>query len=107
MKTAKKMMFMYTFVESSFKAAGFLDANVIIKPNETYITIIDNPYSKAFIIPFEREPELFVKKETVIGIIGKTQGVNKAMNPQPKPSKKILQELEDSFTFTGSGLITV
>ena len=51
----------------------------------------------AFIIPLERVPEPFVKKETVIGIIGKTQGVNKATNPQPKPSKKIFQKLTSSF----------
>ena len=40
----------------------------------------------------------FKKKETVRGIIGKTQGVSKANNPPIKPKKKMFQlDFEVSF----------
>ena len=40
---------------------------------------------EACILPFEPD---FMKYETVIGIIGKTQGVRIAINPAPKAIKK-------------------
>ena len=44
----------------------------------------------AFAIPLDFFSECLVKNETVNGIIGKTQGVNKAINPPKKPSPKIV-----------------
>ena len=41
----------------------------------------------AFEIPFLRVPDCLVKKETVNGIIGNTQGVRSAINPPKNPSK--------------------
>ena len=43
----------------------------------------------AFSIPFAFDLLCFVKKLTVIGIIGKTQGVSKAANPDKKAMKNI------------------
>jgi len=48
-----------------------------------------NPYNKALVIPCRRVPERLVKKETVNGIKGKTQGVIKAISPPKKPSIKM------------------
>ena len=60
--------------------------------------MIEKPYKKALDIPFERELDCLVKKLTVIGIIGKTQGVSKANKPPPKPLMKIDQKLSPSAT---------
>ena len=51
--------------------------------------------------PFLGSPELLVKNETVSGIIGKTQGVSKAIKPPKKPKKKIVKLLFSStFCFS-------
>src|SRR6478735_5245218 len=47
------------------------------------------PYKLASSIPFFRDPDFFVKKETVSGIMGKTQGVRSATSPPRKPIMKI------------------
>ena len=44
-------------------------------------------------IPFLLLPDCFVKKVTVIGIIGNTHGVKSAANPHAKPVKKIIHKL--------------
>jgi hypothetical protein len=49
---------------------------------------MDRPYTAAFNIPY-RLLCCLVKKETVNGIMGKTQGVSKAMNPPNNPRIKI------------------
>ena len=41
-----------------------------------------NPYMPARRRPAAGLPALFIKNETVIGTIGKTQGVSRAANPQ-------------------------
>ena len=43
--------------------------------------------------PFLLFSVFFVKKDTVNGIIGKTQGVSKAINPPSKPKIKIVKIL--------------
>ena len=53
-------------------------------------------------IPFWVLVALFVKNDTVNGIIGNTQGVNKAINPPRNPNKKIvtlLFSLTSSFSY--------
>ena len=45
------------------------------------------PYKNAFLIPDFLELAFLVKKETVKGIIGKTHGVSKAINPPKNPMK--------------------
>ena len=56
------------------------------------MTMIDKPYVTASRIPFLRSSfALLRKKLTVIGMIGHTQGVSKAMKPPKTPIKKILQ----------------
>ncbi|MNS76729.1 hypothetical protein D3C72_1102850 [compost metagenome] len=47
------------------------------------------PYKMAFLIPCALVLLCFVKKLTVIGIIGKTHGVNNAAKPEKKAIKKI------------------
>ena len=47
----------------------------------------------ALLIPFAFVLLLLVKKLTVIGIIGKTQGVSKAAKPPKKPAMKIAHQL--------------
>ena len=49
--------------------------------------MIENPKNTAFDLPCFFDSASFKKKETVIGIIGKTQGVNNAKIPAPKASK--------------------
>ena len=62
----------------------------------------------AFSIPFAFDLLCFVKKLTVIGIIGNTHGVNSAANPEKKAIINIVNKLlSDSFlgvlvTFTVS-----
>ena len=51
--------------------------------------MIETPYKMAFFFPSAFVLLCFVKKLTVIGIIGKTQGVNNAANPPKKAKKKI------------------
>ena len=58
--------------------------NARIVPKNTYIKTINKPYKNARRFP----PCFFVKKLTVIGIKGYTQGVNRANNPAPKATKK-------------------
>ena len=48
---------------------------------------IKKPYKSPFLMAFFLLFDRFVKKETVTGIIGKTQGVNNAKIPAPKASK--------------------
>jgi hypothetical protein len=55
-----------------------------IDPTKVYIRIIEKPYNKAFFTPCLLDLALPVKKDTVIGIIGKTQGVKSAANPPRK-----------------------
>ena len=56
--------------------------------------------SEEFINAFKEEFEpLFVKNETVNGIIGKTHGVNKANKPPKKPRiSKFKYGFEDKFS---------
>ena len=58
-----------------------------------YIKKMLMPYKEAFLIPLDREPDFFVKNETVNGINGKTQGVTNAIKPPIKPSKNIVARL--------------
>jgi hypothetical protein len=48
---------------------------------------IKEPYINAFLMPALREVAFLVKKETVKGIIGNTQGVSKATKPPRNPIK--------------------
>ena len=48
-----------------------------------YNTTMNKPYIKARKRPFAALPEPFKKNDTVIGIIGKTQGVSNAISAQP------------------------
>ena len=59
--------------------------------------IIKNPYDIEYNLAFS----FFVEKnETVKGIIGNTQGVNKAKNPPKRPRIKILNLLEKLSLFS-------
>ena len=53
---------------------------------------IKNPYSTELIIPFLFSSLPFVKKLTVNGIIGKTQGVSRAMRPPKNPSRNMVMK---------------
>jgi len=84
----KKKMLKTAFVDNEFKA---LAPNIPVtnSPKPTYITTIDAPYVQASRIPFFLSLLRFRKKLTVIGIIGHTQGVNKASSPPTNPVIKI------------------
>jgi hypothetical protein len=56
---------------------------------------IKKPYKNAFLMPDFLELDFLVKKETVSGIIGNTQGVSNAINPPKKPIKNKLDKLLD------------
>ena len=71
------------------------------------MTVINSPYKRALEIPFFRFFVCFVKKETVKGIIGKTQGVNKAMSPPKKPNKKRVVKSLSSFLLAFSFFYSV
>ena len=64
--------------------------------------MIETPYNNAFKIPDVLDFDLLVKKVTVIGIIGNTQGVSNAIKPPPKPFKNMTHQesLADEFTLT-------
>ncbi len=55
----------------------------------------------AFILPFFLSLDPFVKKLTVNGIIGNTQGVSRANNPPTKPKANTVQK---PFPFVSSAL---
>ena len=54
-----------------------------------------NPYKNALDMPAFLDVAFLVKKETVSGIIGNTQGVSNAINPPRNPIKKRLHKLFD------------
>jgi hypothetical protein len=56
---------------------------------------IKKPYKNALTIPDFLELAFLVKKETVSGIIGNTQGVSSAINPPKNPIKNKLDKLLD------------
>lgn len=86
--TAKKKTLAIQLTDKSFSAVG--PANTLISvPIITYITIIESPYSKPFLNPDFLSLLPLIKNETVNGIIGKTQGVNKATKPPKKPKRKV------------------
>jgi hypothetical protein len=43
MKIAKKIIFIYTLVESAFSADGSFETRVIINPSDTYIAMMEKP----------------------------------------------------------------
>src|SRR5690606_42156140 len=55
--------------------------------------IMEKPYTKAFFTPCARDLALPVKKVTVMGIIGNTQGVSNAATP-PRKAKTIKPNME-------------
>ena len=85
------MMLNHTFVDKAFRESA-PKMSVITDPKKTYIRIIDIPYIIAFLIPLALVLLCFVKKLTVIGIIGKTQGVSKAAKPDKNAIKNIVNK---------------
>src|SRR6056297_632268 len=57
-------------------------------PTLVYRMMIDKPNIRALITPLNRLGDSCMKKETVIGIIGKTQGVNIPANPKTTDNRK-------------------
>ena len=77
----KKKIFTIALVLRSLRADA---PNRIVtkRPNPTYKTMMLNPYKMASLSP----PPFFRKNETVIGIIGHTQGVKMANKPPKMPN---------------------
>ena len=88
----KNPILKYTLVAILFNASA-PNIEETPTPNATYIIIIETPYITAFSIPSDFVLDFFVKKETVIGIIGKTQGVNNAAKPLKNATKNNIQKL--------------
>src|SRR5690625_3121496 len=84
-------MFSVTLVDILFNISGSTESiKWNGKLNSKYMAKINTPYIIALVIPFLLLSALLVKKETVSGIIGNTQGVSKAMNPPIKPKKNMV-----------------
>jgi hypothetical protein len=79
-KTTKNNRFGIQLVASSLAISGPING-ATIEPTRVYIKIIENPYMRALRMPTFLLLALPVKKVTVIGIIGKTQGVKRATKP--------------------------
>lgn len=79
-------------VDKSFSALA-PNSVVINSPSVRYIIIIANPNSRACVTAFRRVPLCFIKKLTVIGIIGHTHGVARANKPPIKPAINIYQRV--------------
>ena len=69
------------------------NTDVTTVPSNTYNTTIETPYSRALRIPTALFLRCLVKKLTVIGIMGNTQGVKRAANPARKLRMKRVQRL--------------
>ncbi len=63
--------------------------------NNTYISIIKIPYNEAEVKLLYLSLLWSIKYDTVKGIMGNIQGVNKAKNPARKPKMKISKKLDD------------
>ena len=95
MKITKNATFNHTLVEMSFKILGFIESiKWKGKLNNKYMKKMKNPYKNAFVNPFFLSLLPLVKKLTVSGIIGNSQGVSKAINPPMNPSKMIFSMLD-------------
>ena len=91
------------FVDSAFRALG--PARVVITtPILTYITIIDRPYVRESLMPFDLSFERLRKKLTVMGIIGHTQGVKRAMNP---PRKLVIKIIQSELSFVSVEVLLI
>ena len=67
--------------------ASFSKSNVNRSPKAAKINIMEPPKKYACFKPCFLDLSSFIKKLTVIGIIGKTQGVINANKPAPKETK--------------------
>ena len=90
MSSRAKKILNHAFVDSAFRALA-PKSRVTSSPRNTYITMMLSPYVTASRIAFERSLLRFRKNDTVIGMIGHTQGVSKAKKPPSRPAKKIYQ----------------
>ena len=66
-------------------------AQVKINPKTVNINMMLPPKKKACCLPLRLDVLPFIKKEIVIGIIGKTQGVIRANNPAVNETKNTVQ----------------
>ena len=101
---------------------------VTASPSARYITIMDIPYIIASLMPLAERTTfpfplssllaLFRKKLTVIGIIGHTHGVSKAIRPPRKPRRKVAPNpfpltfpfrpsTSSTFPARGKGVVTL
>jgi hypothetical protein len=87
---AKKMRLNTALVDMLFRALA-PKISVIRIPSATYINTMASPYRKASLRSRALLSERLRKKLTVIGMIGHTQGVNKARKPPKSPARKISQ----------------
>ena len=90
----KKDTLSQALVDMSLRIFGFILSNKWNgRLSNRYIKNIKNPYINALVIPFFLSLLLFVKKLTVNGIIGNTQGVNNAIRPPKNPNTKMDRKL--------------
>ena len=103
MNTRKKMMFGSQCVASQLKMSAVTASPPISRVSRmmtemgtVYRSTMKRPYMLALKRPLAAEPELFIKKDTVIGTIGKTQGVRSIAKPQSMASS-IRAQMEPSL----------
>ena len=89
MKTMKKIRFGSQCVASQLKMSAVTVSPPTIRVikimsviGKVYSRTMNRPYIKALNRPAAGEDEPFIKKEIVIGTIGKTQGVSNIAKPQ-------------------------
>ena len=94
MNTMKKMIFGNQCVESQLKMSAvtasppiILVSMMITEIGTVYRSTMKRPYIAALKRPCATFSEPFIKKETVIGTIGKTHGVRSIANPQRMASR--------------------
>ena len=92
MNIIKKIIFNHGLVEILLKISGCtLPTTWNGTLAKTYTKKMLNPYKSPFTIPCFFVLDRFVKKETVTGIMGNTQGVMSAMSPPKNPRRNTSQ----------------
>ena len=92
MNIIKKIIFNHGLVDILLKISGCtLPTTWNGTLAKTYTNKMLNPYNSPFTIPCFLVFDLFVKKETVTGIMGNTHGVMSAISPPKNPSRNTSQ----------------
>ena len=103
MKITKNMMLGSQWVASQLNISAVMVSPprahvrpIITQMGTVYRSTMKRPYMAALKRPLAADPLLFRKKDTVMGTMGKTQGVRSIRKPQRMASRMRLQRPLDS-----------